>query len=123
MSYTGSFTSLVENIVPEVRDGRGWAMVETFRSLCLQGWPRICRPSINNDRILAQACPMSEYLPQKTKKLFMHMQRLFLCSLPYSRSLLRNRFHNRPVSLTLQSSISYESCGDGSNAYCGELLY
>jgi len=39
-SYTGSFASLVENVVPEVRDGRGWAMAETFRSLCLQG-PRV----------------------------------------------------------------------------------
>lgn len=37
-SHTGSFISLVDNVVPEVRDGTGWAMVETFRSLCLKGW-------------------------------------------------------------------------------------
>ncbi|KAF8152244.1 hypothetical protein B0H34DRAFT_724464 [Crassisporium funariophilum] len=36
-SFTGSFTSIVDTTVPEVRDGRGWAMAETFRSLCLQG--------------------------------------------------------------------------------------
>ncbi|KAF9530120.1 hypothetical protein CPB83DRAFT_201136 [Crepidotus variabilis] len=36
-SYTGSFSSVVDNVTPEVRDGRAWAMIEIFRSLCLQG--------------------------------------------------------------------------------------
>ncbi|KAJ3518089.1 hypothetical protein NLJ89_g117 [Agrocybe chaxingu] len=36
-SFSGSFTSIVDTTVPEVRDGRGWAMAETFRALCLQG--------------------------------------------------------------------------------------
>ena len=36
-SFAASFTSVVDTTVPEVRDGRGWAMAETFRSLCLQG--------------------------------------------------------------------------------------
>ncbi|KAF8229254.1 hypothetical protein L208DRAFT_1439479 [Tricholoma matsutake] len=33
----GSFASVADSPVPEVRDGRAWSMTETFRSLCLQG--------------------------------------------------------------------------------------
>ncbi|KAF9560412.1 hypothetical protein CPC08DRAFT_665457 [Agrocybe pediades] len=36
-SFGGSFASVADLTAPEVRDGRGWAMAETFRSLCLQG--------------------------------------------------------------------------------------
>lgn len=36
-SFTPSFASVVDSTVPEVRDGRGLAMVESFRSICLQG--------------------------------------------------------------------------------------
>jgi hypothetical protein len=36
-SFTPSFSSVVDSTVPEVRDGRGLAMVESFRSICLQG--------------------------------------------------------------------------------------
>ncbi|KAF8173314.1 hypothetical protein BJ912DRAFT_1024889 [Pholiota molesta] len=38
-SFAASFasTSSTDGIIPEVRDGRAWAITETFRSLCLQG--------------------------------------------------------------------------------------
>ncbi|PPQ63641.1 hypothetical protein CVT24_004415 [Panaeolus cyanescens] len=36
-SFTGSFASVVDNSVPEVRDGRAWALAETLRSVCLKG--------------------------------------------------------------------------------------
>jgi hypothetical protein len=36
-SAGGSFASVADSSAPEVRDGRAWAMTETFRSLCLQG--------------------------------------------------------------------------------------
>lgn len=36
-SVTGGFPSFIDPSVAEVRDGRGWALTETFRSLCLQG--------------------------------------------------------------------------------------
>ncbi|PPR04627.1 hypothetical protein CVT26_015006 [Gymnopilus dilepis] len=36
-SFSGSFTSVVDLTTAEVRDGRAWAMAETFRSLCLKG--------------------------------------------------------------------------------------
>ncbi|KAJ2923781.1 hypothetical protein H1R20_g13313, partial [Candolleomyces eurysporus] len=36
-SVTGGFSSYIDSSVAEVRDGRGWALTETFRSLCLQG--------------------------------------------------------------------------------------
>ncbi|KDR72826.1 hypothetical protein GALMADRAFT_252100 [Galerina marginata CBS 339.88] len=36
-SFTGSFASIADTTAPEVRDGRAWALTETFRSLCLQG--------------------------------------------------------------------------------------
>lgn len=36
-SVTGGFSSFVDTSAQEVRDGRGWALTETFRSLCLQG--------------------------------------------------------------------------------------
>ncbi|KAF8804168.1 hypothetical protein BYT27DRAFT_7170685 [Phlegmacium glaucopus] len=36
-SFSPSFTSVVDSTVPEVRDGRGLAMAESFRSICLQG--------------------------------------------------------------------------------------
>ena len=42
-SFTPSFTSVVDSTVPEVRDGRGLAMVESFRSICLQG-PSLSSP-------------------------------------------------------------------------------
>ncbi|KXN92633.1 Putative cargo-transport protein ypp1 [Leucoagaricus sp. SymC.cos] len=34
---SASFVSLANPSLPEIRDGRGWAMAETFRSICLQG--------------------------------------------------------------------------------------
>jgi len=43
-SFAASFTSVVDTTVPEVRDGRGWAMAETFRSLCLQGLHALLPP-------------------------------------------------------------------------------
>jgi hypothetical protein len=36
-SAGGSFASLTDSSSPEIKDGRGWAMTETFRSICLQG--------------------------------------------------------------------------------------
>ncbi|KAF9467554.1 hypothetical protein BDZ94DRAFT_1155674 [Collybia nuda] len=36
-SAGGSFASLADSSAPEIRDGRGWAMTETLRSICLQG--------------------------------------------------------------------------------------
>ena len=36
-SASGSFVSFADMTVPEVKDGRGWAMTETFRSICLLG--------------------------------------------------------------------------------------
>ncbi|KAJ7577917.1 hypothetical protein C8J56DRAFT_969997 [Mycena floridula] len=36
-STTGSFMTDVSSSIPEIKDGRAWAMTETFRSLCLQG--------------------------------------------------------------------------------------
>ncbi|TFK35798.1 hypothetical protein BDQ12DRAFT_687572 [Crucibulum laeve] len=36
-SATASFASLVDSSTAEIRDGRGWAMTETFRSICLKG--------------------------------------------------------------------------------------
>jgi len=38
-SIAASFTAatIIDTTVPEIRDGRGWAMAETFRSICLQG--------------------------------------------------------------------------------------
>uniref|UniRef100_A0A8H7XRF8 TPR-like protein n=1 Tax=Psilocybe cubensis TaxID=181762 RepID=A0A8H7XRF8_PSICU len=36
-SFAGSFASVADIGSPEVRDGRGWAMAETFRSICLKG--------------------------------------------------------------------------------------
>ncbi|KAJ3560060.1 hypothetical protein NP233_g11081 [Leucocoprinus birnbaumii] len=32
-----SFMTLSDSSLPEIRDGRAWAMTETFRSICLQG--------------------------------------------------------------------------------------
>ena len=46
-SFTPSFASVVDNTVPEVRDGRGLAMVESFRSICLQG-PSLSSPLRKN---------------------------------------------------------------------------
>ncbi|KAF9444615.1 TPR-like protein [Macrolepiota fuliginosa MF-IS2] len=36
-SFTASFVSLADPSTPEIRDGRGWAMAEAFRGICLQG--------------------------------------------------------------------------------------
>jgi len=67
-SYTGSFTSLVDNVVPEVRDGRGWAMVETFRSLCLQG---LVKYHFSSNSILKriQGCPVSDSVLRNHRRL------------------------------------------------------
>lgn len=79
-SYTGSFTSLVDNVVPEVRDGRGWAMVETFRSLCLQG---LVFTTFSCEFLLIETCPgmsherLSPSEPQKALQAYSNAIPLF----------------------------------------------
>ncbi|TFK25843.1 hypothetical protein FA15DRAFT_755465 [Coprinopsis marcescibilis] len=48
-SVTGGFSLFADPSVPQVQDGRGWALTETFRSLCLQG---MCKEKLYPDEPL-----------------------------------------------------------------------
>ncbi|KAG6819512.1 hypothetical protein H0H93_011170 [Arthromyces matolae] len=50
----GSFVTMADASAPEIRDGRAWALTETFRSICLKGF---CQEKLNpsNPRVILTA--------------------------------------------------------------------